>query len=247
MNPFENHEQAVLYFVSKMRTSTWKSQAQRSSGMNTDIQCKINTSKKADTEIEAWLAASNHLPTPWPSPLLTTLLQFKNNGPYPEIFGWLTPARVGFLQSLLDRGANPLEFVPEAHATLLGFAVYTQSLKALEVLVNYCQAPASRLVLTSEHVPSNSKSLNSTLLHRFCARVKKSPESLQIIDCLLEHDPDAVLAKNAAGKYPHNSALHAPLAQEVKARYVHRVAQVQAQRILSELEVPDTSKPSRKI
>ncbi len=243
MKRFKTYEEAVLSFQDN-EGGAWDPFMSKHSQISNSLNAKMECSAAYHARLMKWFDAASDLATPWPDEHLKSVL-CKRNGPYPEIFGWCKEENLFFLESLLGMGVNPLMFVSSAYSTLLGFAAYTENTNAVVLLLQYCTPPDSRLLLTEKHVRKDDPMLHSTLLHRLCMRHSYSSEILKIVDAILDHDPDAILAKTHAGQTVHKKA-RSDIKSELEQRYNERLSQLQAQRIQQQMEGKDFAYPTRR-
>lgn len=243
MKKFENYQQAVTAFEQSPGGS-WLDYTNRHSQISPDLNQQMSASREYHNRLMAWFDAASELPTPWPQEYMKAIFK-KKNGAYPEVFGWCKEQNLFFLESLLGMGANPLLFVQSVYSTLLGFAAYSENHEAVKVLLQHCSSPQSRLMLTKDHVSAEDPMLHSTLLHRLCGRFSSTPNLLKIVDHILEHDPDAILAKTKGGKTPL-AVCKSYLKKEMQQRYNDRMAQLQALRIAQEVENPTAAASARR-
>ena len=141
-------------------------------------------------------------------------------------------------------GISPVLFVPSAYSTLLGFAAYTENATATNLLLQYCTSPQSRLLLTEKQVQDNDAMLHSTLLHRMCNR-GFTQSMLKVVDVILDHDPDAILAKTKGGATVYKNA-SSSIRPALEQRYNERLAQLEAQRIREQIEEKDFAVSARR-
>ena len=233
MKKFETYAEALTAFFDS-EGGAWQPATRRQSQLDYSLNTKMSSSAQYHRRLMGWFDAASNLQTPWPEEYMDQILR-KKDGAYPEVFGWCKEENLLFLESLLGMGANPLAFVPSAYATLLGFAAYSENAEAVKLLLQYCQPPESRLLLTQPHLSANDNNLNSTLLHRICARSSSSLKMLNVVDYILEHDPDAILAQTQGGDTPHTGSCYM-LKTAIEQKYNARQAQLQAERILEQIE-----------
>lgn len=244
MKKFKTYAKAVTDFLQN-EGGAWQSSTRRQSQLDPSLNHKMSATAKYHSSLSAWFDATSELETPWPQEYMDQILR-KKDGAYPEVFGWCKQDNLLFLEKILQMGANPLLFVPSAYATLLGFAAYAENAEAVKLALQYCQAPESRLLLTEKHLSANDNNINSTLLHRICTR-PCSLNMLKVVDYILEHDPDAILAQTQGGLTPHGGC-RSKLKSAMEQRYNDRLAQLQAERLFQEIELGDfDTQPRRKI
>lgn len=243
MKRFKTHEEAVLAFQEN-EGGAWDPFMSKHNQISSSLNAKMECNAAYNARLIQWFDAASDLATPWPEEHLKAILR-KRNGPYPEIFGWCKEENLFFLESVLGMGVSPLMFVSSAFSTLLGFAAYTENTNAVVLLLQYCASPESRLLLTEKHVRKDDPMLQSTLLHRLCMRYSHSTEVLKIVDAILDHDPDAILAKTQGGETVHKKATSG-IKSGLEQRYNERLSQLQAQRIQQGLEGKDFVSPARR-
>lgn len=245
MKRFKTHEEAVLAFQNN-QGEAWDPFMSKHSQISSSLNTKMEFSAAYHASLIQWFDAASDLTTPWPKEHIKSILN-KKNGPYPEIFGWCKEENLFFLESALGLGLDPLLFVTSAYSTLLGFAAYTGNTDAVVLLLQYCTAPESRLLLTEKHVRKDDPMLHSTLLHRLSMRYSSSSstEILKIVDAILDHDPDAILAKTHGGQTVHKKA-RSDIKSGLEQRYNERLSLLQSQRIEQELEGKDFASPNRR-
>lgn len=235
MKRFKNYQEAVQAFLEN-DGGAWDPFMNKHSQITSSLNAKMEHSSEYHVRLLQWFDAASDLPTPWPEEYAKNLLR-KKNGPYPEIFGWCKDENLLFLESILGMGLSPVLFVPSAYSTLLGFAAYTENASATNLLLQYCTTPESRLLLTEKQVQKNDTMLYSTLLHRMCSR-SSTPNMLKVVDVILDHDPDAILAKTKGGATVYKNA-QSSLRSALEQRYNERLSQLEAQRIRDEIEEKD--------
>lgn len=245
MKKYETYAEALRAFLDN-EGGSWQPATRRQSHLDFSLNTKMSSNAKYHNRLMGWFDAASNLQTPWPEEVMDQILR-KKDGAYPEVFGWCKDENLLFLESLLGMGANPLAFIPSAYATLLGFAAYSENAEAVKLLLQYCQPPESRLLLTQQHLSANDNNLNSTLLHRIGARSSSSLRMLHVVDHILEHDPDAILAQTQGGDFPHTASCYM-LKPPMEQRYNDRQAQLQAERIWGEIAPGELgAHPRRKI
>lgn len=242
MKRFKNYEEAVQAFLEN-EGGSWDPFMSKHSQITSSLNAKMEHSPKYHARLLKWFDAASDLPTPWPEEHAQNLLR-KKNGPYPEIFGWCKEENLLFLESILGMGISPVLFVPSAYSTLLGFAAYTENAPATNLLLQYCTIAQSRLLLTEKQLKDNDAMLYSTLLHRMCNR-GFNQNMLKIVDIILEHDPDAILAKTKGGASVYKNA-SLSIRPALEQRYNERLAQLEAQRIHEHIEEKDFAVPNRR-
>lgn len=235
MKRFQNYEEAVQAFHEN-EGGSWDPFMSKYSQITSNLNAKMKHSPAYHARLLQWFDAASDLPTPWPEEYAKKMLR-KKNGPYPEIFGWCKEESLLFLESILGMGVSPLLFVSSTYSTLLGFAAYSENAAATSLLLQYCTAPESRLLLTEKHVPKDDAMLYSSLLHRMCSR-SSTQSMLKVVDAILDHDPDAILAKTKKGATVYKNA-QSSIKPALKQRYNERLSQLEAQRIFQEIGEKD--------
>lgn len=245
MKRFKTHEEAVLAFHNN-KSGSWDPFMSKHSQIDSSLNTKMECSAAYHASLMQWFDAASDLTTPWPKEHVKSILK-KRTGPYPEIFGWCKEENLFFLESVLGLGVDPLMFVSSAYSTLLGFAAYTENTNAVVLLLQYCTPPDSRLLLTEKQVRKDDPMLHSTLLHRLSMRYSyaSTSEVLKVVDAILDHDPDAILAKTHGGQtVPEKARLD--IKAGLQQRYNERLSLLQSQRIHQELEGKDFVSSNRR-
>lgn len=208
-------------------------------------------------QLKTWVDQSDKLGT-WSRKHFETLCNARCDGRIGFLLRASAFSEYDFLvNKLLDRGWDPAMYIQDQGVSSLGYAAYALKPVAVAKFLKHCPPPDCRLALKAEHLTGYDKHrlTGSTLLHRLGERqsggfaLSDSNTLKQVIDLLIDHDPEALLAKTKGGQFPENfagGALKTYLAER-RAAYQASQSQVDLQDATQEALATAPSTGPRKL